>query len=190
MKKAITVQNNVRLERLLSTDPTMEQYMRTAIDYVLQQARKDVVSEVSSVLKSDPRKAARAVRRSLYKQILGGNINILRKRKASEPKSVPPSTRGRLASTTRYMGYFGADRGFILRFVNAGTDDRLATHMNGRRILRTSRTGNRVYISDKIGNRGSIPGTNFFGPSSKAAMEEAAVLLAKELERIIKEIAQ
>ena len=190
MKNAITVQNNVHLEKLLTTDPTMEQYMRTAIDYVLQQARKDTVNEISSVLKNDPRHAARAVRRSLYKQILGGQINILRKKKASSRVEVPPSTRGRLAETTRYLSYQGSDRSFVLRFLNAGTVDRVATHMNGRRILRTERTGNRQYITTKIGSRGSILPRNFFGPASKAAMEEAAVLLAKELERIVKELTQ
>ena len=187
---AITVQNNVHLERLLTTDPTMEQYMRTAIGYVLERARRDTVSEIAGKLKSDPHYAARAVRRTLYKAILGGNINILRKKKAGSPGNVPPSTRGRLADTERYMGYQGSDRGFILRFINAGTKERVATHMNGHRILRTERTGNRKYITQKIGSRGAIAGRNFFGPASTAAMNEAAVLLTKEFERIIQEISQ
>jgi len=187
---AITVQNNVHLEKLLTTDPTMEQYMRTAVSYVLQQARKDTMNEISSKLKSDPRHAARAVRRTLYKAVLGGNINILRKKKAGSPGSVPPTTRGRLESTTRYLGYTGSDRGFILRFLNAGTEERVTKHMNGHRILRSERRGNRQYITGNIGGRGSIAGRNFFGPASKAAMEEAAVLLTKELERIIQQVIQ
>ena len=190
MKNAITVQNNVHLERLLTTDPTMEQYMRTAIDYVLQQARKDTVNEISSKLQSDPRHAARAVRRSLYKQILGGQINILRKKKAGSPGNVPPSTRGRLADTTRYLSYQGSDRSFVLRFLNAGTEERVTKHMNGHRILRTERRGNRVYRTSTIGSRGAIEGRNFFGPASTAAMNEAAALLTKELERIVKELTQ
>lgn len=184
---AITVQNNVHLERLLTTDPTMEQYMRTAVSYVLEQARKDVANDISGKLKSDPRQAARAVRRSLYKRILGGQVNILRKKRAGSPGSVPPTTRGRLAETERYMGYQGSDRGFILRFLNAGTEERITRHMNGHRILRTERKGKRQYITSNIGSRGSIAGRNFFGPASSAAMNEAAVLLTKEFERIIAE---
>ena len=116
---AITVQNNVHLERLLTTDPTMEQYMRTAVAYVLQQARKDTMNEIAGALKTDPHHAARSVRRSLYKMILGGQINILRKRRASAGGSVGGSRRGRSADTERIMSYTGSDRGFILRFVNA-----------------------------------------------------------------------
>ena len=187
---AITVQNNVHLERLLTTDPTMEQYMRTAIAYVLEQARKDTMSEIASSIHNDPRHAARAVRRSLYKQILGGQINILQKKKAGKTGSVPASTRGRLASTTRYLGYTGSDRGFILRFLNAGTAERTAAHMNGHGIMRTSRTGRRLYKTSTIGGRGSIAGRNFFGPASLTAMNDAAMLLSKELERIIQEISR
>ena len=164
--------------------------MRTAIGYVLEQARRDTVSKIASELKSDPHHAARAVRRTLYKAILGGNINILPKKKAGAAGNVPPTTRGRLASTTRYMSYTGSDRGFILRFINAGTKDRVATHMNGHRILRTERRGNRHYTTTTIGSRGQLLGQNFFGPNSLAAMNEAAVLLIKEFERIIQEISQ
>ena len=184
---AITVQNNVHLERLLTTDPTMEQYMRTAVAYVLEQARKDVVSAAAESLQTDPRKAVRAVRRSLYKKILGGQLNILRKKRAGAPGNVPPSTRGRLAETERYMSYFGSDRGFILRFVNAGTKDRTAIHMNGHRILRTEKRKGHNYISGKIGGRGSIPGTNFFGPAAQQALQEATVLLGREFDRIVAE---
>ena len=53
MVGAITVQNNVHLERLLMTDPTMEQYMKTAVSYVLEQARKDVVSAAAESLQTD-----------------------------------------------------------------------------------------------------------------------------------------
>ena len=185
MAGAITVQNNVHLERLLMTDPTMEQYMRTAVNYVLEQARKDVVNDISSKLKSDPRHVASAVRRTLYKKILGGQLNILRKKKAGRGGNVPSTTRGRLSETERYMSYTGSDRGFILRFLNAGTEERVTKHMNGHRILRTERRGNRVYRTSTIGSRGAIAGRNFFGPASTAAIEEASVLLAKEFEKIV-----
>ena len=187
---ALTIQNNVHLEKMLTTDPTMAEYIKTAIGYVLEQARKDTMNEIAGKLQSDPRGAARAVRRTLYKQILGGNLNILRKKKAGKKGDVPPTTRGRLAETERYMSYQGSDRGFILRFLNAGTKERVAKHMNGHAILRSERRGNRHYVTSTIGSRGAIAGRDFFGPASRSAMNEAAALLTKELEKIIAEQAQ
>lgn len=161
--------------------------MRTAIDYVLQQARKDVVAEISSELQNDPRHAASAVRRILYKKVLGGNLNILRKRRAGSRGAVGTSSRGRLERTEQIMGYKGSDRGFILRFVNSGTSARVATHMNAHRIKRSERVSWYTYKSGQIGGRGELLGKNFFGPASTAAINEAVPLLAKEFERIIAE---
>jgi len=176
MNSAITIQNNVHLERLLTKDPTMEQYMLTAISYVMEQARRDVVSAAATALKHDPRGAARAVRRTIYRRILGANLNILRKKRAGQAASVPASTRGRSADTERMMGYQGSDRGFILRFVNKGTDKREVSTINAHAI----RSGNKA-------SRGFIPGTDFFGPAAQAAIEEAAQLLSVEFEKIVKQ---
>lgn len=174
MENAIQIQNNVRLEKLLTTDPVMEQYIQTAIGYVLEQARRDVVSKAASVMRTDPKGASRAVRRTLYKQILGGQLNILRKKRAGHLGTVPPqeprtgrggNRRARSADTERMMVYQGSDRGFILRFVNKGTEER----------------------ATRYGNRGSILGTDFFGPAAKTAIEEAVPLLIQEFEKIVTE---
>ena len=194
MADTVEIQNNVHLERLLMTDKTFEQYMKTAIGYVLEQARKDVVSAAADAMESDPRHAAKAVRRTLYKQILGGQINILRKKRAGNRGSVAGGNRGRLASTERMLSYRGSDRGFILRFINAGTRDRVVTHMNGRSIKRTGtdqRYGNPAdYKTSTIGSRGAITGRNFFGPSAQAAIEEASKLLQVEFDKIVQKYAQ
>ena len=187
MQNAIQIESNVHLERLLTTDPTMEQYIRTAIGYVMEKARKDVVSKAASVMQSDPKKAASAIRRTIYKQVLGANLNILRKKRAGRKGNVPSSTRGRSADTERYLGYQGSDRGFILRFINAGTDDRVATHMNDHPIKRSGMVKSHIYRSGQIGGRGSILGHDFFGPAAKAAIEEATELLTKEFEKIVAE---
>ena len=42
-------------------------------------------------------------------------------------------------------------------------------------------------MTQTIGSRGAIAGLNFFGPASSSAMEEAAVLLSNEFEKIIAE---
>lgn len=66
--------------------------------------------------------------------------------------------------TEDMMTYQGADRGFILRFLNAGTSDR----------------------ESRIGRRGSIAARNFFATSSQQAMEKAAEQLDKMIEDLIK----
>lgn len=186
MATQIEIQNNIHLERILFKNPDFEQYMRTAVGYVLEQARKDVVSAAKQALDTDPHGAARAVRRIVYKQILGGNLNILRKKRAGKMGSVPASSRGRLASTERMMGYRGADRGFILRFVNAGTANRVAKHMDGHSIMRNEKVKWHEYKSGKIGGRGAIAGKDFFGHAAQSAIQEASQLLQVELDRIIK----
>ena len=61
-------------------------------------------------------------------------------------------------------GYEGTDRGFILRFLNAGTDGR----------------------ESRIGNRGAIAPRNFFATSSQKAIEQAAEQLERLIEELIK----
>ena len=61
------------------------------------------------------------------------------------------------------MSYQGADRGFILRFLNAGTD------------IRTTR----------YGNRGAIAPRNWFGHVAPYQMEQAAAELAAEINEYV-----
>ena len=69
--------------------------------------------------------------------------------------------------TEDLLTYAGPDRGFILRFLNAGTDVR----------------------ESHGGNRGQIAPRNFFGTSSHAAMQKAAEQLDTLIdELIIKEL--
>ena len=176
MASAITIQNNVHLEKLLTTDPAMEAEIKNALDYILAEARKDVVSDLRSQITNDPKHAVRAVRRTLYKQILGGNINILRKKRAGRTGNVPASTRGRLKKTEQILGYQGSDRGFILRFLNAGTKPRESSYMNAHLI----RNGNRA-------SRGMIPGKDFFGPAAKAAINQVLPILQQKFDEIIQQ---
>jgi hypothetical protein len=184
MSQSIEIKNNVHLERLLTTDPQMEKHIRAAIATVLKAAQKDVTSAAAAAIPNDPRGAHKAVRRSLYKQILGGNINILQ-RKSRGHGVVPPSRRGRMKHTEQILGYTGADRGFILRFVNEGTDDRVTENMNAHTIRRTEKVKYHNYKSGRIGGRGRITGRNFFGPAARAAIRTAIPLLAKEFDKIV-----
>ena len=66
--------------------------------------------------------------------------------------------------TEDLLTYQGSERGFILRFLNAGT--------NGR--------------ESRIGNRGSIAPRNFFAASSHTAMQKAAEQLDTLIQDLIK----
>jgi hypothetical protein len=67
--------------------------------------------------------------------------------------------------TEDLLTYQGADRGFILRFLNAGTSDR----------------------ESRVGRRGSIAARNFFATSAQSAMEKAAAQLDTLIEDLIKQ---
>lgn len=122
-----------QLDALLTSSPGMEKHIRNVISKVMLKALKRMRNEVHGDMPDDPRKAYKAVRMAVYRRILGGNINILNKKRAGSPSSYTPTRtlksgqRGgnrRLRSdrTLRLDSYNAGDRGFILRFLNAGTN--------------------------------------------------------------------
>ena len=83
------------------------------------------------------------------------------------------------------MGYQGADRAFILRFLNQGTAGRNIENFatNPKRdewpsVKKWSKHPN-------TGNRGSIAARNFFSTSSHRAMQQAAAELDKLIDDMI-----
>ncbi|MBR6604591.1 MAG: hypothetical protein IKK92_01760 [Prevotella sp.] len=170
------------LENLLMSNPAMEKKVQGLIRKVLLVARRQVSGDIKGVIKSDPRQAYKAVKSAVYKRILGGNISLLSKRTSGKRGPVPPvvhqletrvnskgNHRGgnrmpRSRRTEDLLTYQGADRGFILRFLNAGTDTR----------------------ESGIGFRGAIAPRNFFADSSQQAMENAAAQLDTLLDELIK----
>ena len=176
------VRQKQELENLLMSNPEMEKRVQGLIRQVLLAARRQVSNSIQGDIKNDPRQAYKAVKSAVYRRILGGNISILNKRKAGARGPVPPvvhkletqvnskgNHRGgnrmpRSRRTEDLMTYQGADRGFILRFLNAGISDR----------------------ESRIGRRGSIAARNFFATSSQQAMEKAAEQLDKMIEDLIK----
>lgn len=174
-----------RLNKLQTKNQRMEKDLRKIIRYVLKNARKAVSSAAKSHLPSDPRKAYQAVRHSVYKRIFGGQVNILSRRTnngkmyvgANKSRSKGSQRGGnrmrRSARTNQVDSYYGSDRGFILRFLNAGTTSRLA--------------GTRSKTM-KPANRGRIKARNWFGTSASTAMEKAAGDLDTLITRAIEEI--
>lgn len=164
------------------SNPAMEKKVQGLIRKVLLEARKTISNAARSDIKNDPRQAYKAVKSAVYRRILGGNVSILNRRKAGRRGAVPPvvhkletavnskgNHRGgnrmpRSRRTEDMLAYQGADRGFILRFLNAGTEGR----------------------ESRIGNRGAIAPRNFFANNSRQAMEKAA----EQLDGLIEELIQ
>lgn len=185
MATQIQIENNIHLERLLTTHPDMEKKVRKIVRQVLKGAMSAVEAEAKGI---STKQAYLAVRSSVYKKLLGGNINILdSRRRAGQRASIPPAVRGRSRRTEDLMSYQGADRGFILRFLNSGTDMRTVEHINNHRIRMTQRPdGKRTYKGTEIGNRGRIAPRNWFGPLAIRELNNAAEQFELLLDELIK----
>ena len=128
-----------------TNNPMMQRRIREVIKQVLGRVRKDLQDHAASDLQmqSDPRSAYKAVRFAVYRKLFGGQVNILSPRNKGKgrlyepPRKLQPKQRGgnrrtRGDRTTELMSYFGKDRGFVLRFLNAGTRVRYNGGRNGR----------------------------------------------------------
>jgi hypothetical protein len=187
-----------QLKRMMTDDPTFRRRINAVLGKVLKEARKAISDNARSVVGKDPRHAYKAVRSAVYKRILGGQVNILQKRKAGTPtnyrkplKGLPKrggNRWGRSQRTKDLEGYEGTDRGFILRFLNAGTADRGITSYTdngGTRHSLGSASSQNIKTHALTGNRGSISARNWFGGASHAALEKASLQLQQLIDRII-----
>lgn len=161
--------------RIMTTDPQMASIFRKYIRQVLKEARKNLSDDVKKYLDDDPRKAYKAVKFSVYKSLFGGNLSILQKKRGSagtryelrrtrkvdqNPHMRGGNRRPRIDDgRNRLDYYYGADRGFVLRFISSGT------------VKRTTRYGNRENIRQ----------TNFFGHIAPWHIEDAARQVAEEI---------
>ena len=177
------VRQKKNLEALMMSNPAMEKKVHALVRKVLATVKKAVANSAKGNMKTDPRKAYKAVKTAVYKRILGGSVSILKKRRhgamslyATPRKGTKdPFGRGgnrvhRSQRTEQVMSYQGADRAFILRFLNAGTDVRTAGSRGGR----------------LSGNRGRIKARNFFSNSSHTAMQKAADELSKLIDELVR----
>lgn len=198
-----------KLDALLTSNPQMEKKIQKIIGKALRQAEKKIENYiVPNVLKNDPRSAAKALRYTVYRRILGGNLNILHGKKRGATSSyVPerhPSRRGgnrktRSDRTIRMEGYEGADRSFILRFQNAGARKGGGNRQLGRtnfkvdehrgKVRRGIQGGNVKKYGETVntGNRGHIGGNNWFGNISDHYMGNIAATIEYEVDKAIAE---
>ena len=195
------VKQKEELESLLMSNPAMEKKVQGLIRKVLLAARKVVADSAKSQMQSDPRKAYKAVKTAVYRQILGGSVSILNKRGTKfdnyePPRTLQPGQRGgnrraRSDRSNRLLHYAGDSRAFVLRFLNAGTQSRtieFVTDPRRSKVNRGSQGGNieKYGKTTNTGRRGSIAPRNFFGSSSHMAMIKAADQLSTLIDDMIK----
>jgi hypothetical protein len=170
------VEQKRELEKLMMSNPAMEKKVQGLIRKVLGDVRKHMGEAAKDAMQNDPRQAYKAVKMAVYKRILGGNVSILQKKRAigggtyTPTRTLRTGQRGgnrRLRSerTMKLESYVGNERGFILRFLNAGTQIRMT----------------------RYGNRGAIAPRNFFGNRSHLEMEQAAKNLETLIDNLIKQ---
>lgn len=136
------------LERVLSVNGGRgEKYARQLMRAALRKGLKNLTQSAKASLPADPRDAYKAVRMAAYRRMVGGNLNILQRRKATNQRSTYQPVRklregqrggNRMAESARtkqLRSYYGKDRGFVLRFLNSGTGERSTRfHANRGRI--------------------------------------------------------
>lgn len=130
--------------------------------------------------------ASSAVLRRMYKDTLAGNINIATNNKRFnyrkrnyEPGKIKP--RYVSERTKKLNEYYGPDRGFVLRFLEGGTDVRTATSYGP-----TGRGSRASY-----GGRGSIGARSFFGPAEsdmRQAAEQLGTTLVNYVEKWVEKV--
>ena len=193
-----------QLDALLASNPEMEKKMRRVISKVMIKAQKWTQKEIANDLPNDPRHAAKAVRKAVYRRILGGNINILRKSRATEGASNYTPTRTlksgqrggnrRLRSerTHRMDSYNASDRGFILFWLNSGTGTRqergFRNDPHRSQVKRGSQGGdvNKYGKTVNTGARGNIAPRNVFASNIIALGEFIDQELNREFADLLK----
>ena len=181
----VVMRQKSALESMLVSNPDTASAIRKLITQEIAKERAAISQSAKGAMASDPRQAYKAVRRSVYKSILGGQVNILNSRGGASssgssfvkarkldnhPHQRGGNRRKRSARTDQVDGYVGKDRGFILRFVNSG-------------ISKPRQT--------RYGNRGVIPARNWLATSGQkdleAAAERLSALIDKELVKMMNE---
>lgn len=155
-----------------SFDGWFSEVVRQELGKVLAVQRANAVKNAEKVAGKN---AATAVLRRMYKDEYAGNINIASNRGRISPRRrlyEPGQKRPRhVSARTRQINeYFGPDRGFILRFLEFGTDVRTAKPFGP--------TGRGSTAS--WGARGNIEPRSFFH-TMKSDMEQAAQQLGQTL---------
>ena len=192
----VFIEDQRTLEAAMSTNPQTQKALQALVRQCILEARRAVIMNIK-FNNGDPKESRRAVRSTVYRKLLGGNLNILNSKKAHgiNPYQTPRRSQGnkrggnrmlRSGRTQQILDYAPQDRGFILRFVDSGTKQRFVGFRNERKANRNR------YIETKqrwdaggtrTGNRGAIAARGFFQRYGENAMNYAAERLAAMIEK-------
>jgi hypothetical protein len=166
--------DRLRYEQLVKTSD-----IRRVFAKVAKPVKQSVQQGFRASVKSDPRKAWKGVRVITLKGGKGVIVGLLNPRKAGNAMALGGNSTGgrsgirrkrkRSARTNQVDGYQGADRSFILRMHNQGTEIRFAGTRDGN--MRRAK-------------RGVLTAKRFFD-RAEAGMKQASRSLAQELGKII-----
>lgn len=193
---AVFIEDQRTLEAAMTKDPKVQEALRKLVRQCVLEARRAVVNSIHFD-NGDPKQTRQAVRSTVYRKVLGGNLNILnsKKKHGKNPVRTPKKDRGtkrggnrmpRSRRTQQILDYTGLDRQFIYRFVDSGTRQRFVGFRNAQKSLQGK------YLETKQhwdaggtggGNRGAIAARGFFARYGERAMEIAADRLAELIEK-------
>lgn len=169
------------LDRLRYENLVKSSDVRKVFAKVAKPVKQSVQQGARSSMKKDPRKAWKGVRVITLKGGKGVVVGLLNPRKAGNAMAVGSNSTGgksgirrhrkRSERTNQVDGYQGADRSFILRMHNQGTESRMAG----------TRDGNM-----KAANRGRLTAKRFFDRAA-SGMQRASQQLSVELGKIIEQ---
>lgn len=181
-----------KLEQLKTDSPGFEKRLRGVIRKVMGRARANLRNSAAKGLnmRSDPRHAYKAVRYAVYKRIFGGQLNLFSSRRAGAETGYQAPRKGsagrggnRRPRVSRNLDkYEGVDRGFILRWLNSGTNPRAIRFVESdrRRVDKWNRHPN-------TGNRSHIQARHWFEGASQRELQDVAGWMQDLIDKIIKE---
>lgn len=177
------------LQACMTVDSELGKRLRERIFQELKRIRNDVTGGLKFA-NGDPRGTRGAVKRYVAGKYLGGVVSILDGKKSGSknsyeaPRKLRPGQRGgnrmlRSQRTDDMLHYGPDERGFILRFVNSGTNPRYA---NGRNV--SGRNMRNFFKLQEEGDyyRGSIAARNFMDRLGSPSMQKAIDNLSKMID--------
>lgn len=177
------------LQACMTVDSELGKRLREHIFQELKRIRNDVAGGLKFA-NGDPRGTRGAVKRYVAGKYLGGVVSILDGKKSGSknsyeaPRKLRPGQRGgnrmlRSQRTDDMLHYGPDERGFILRFVNSGTNPRYA---NGRNV--SGRNMRNFFKLQEEGDyyRGSIAARNFMDRLGSPSMQKAIDNLSKMID--------
>ena len=173
-REFVEMLDRLRYENLVKTSDVRKVFAKVA-----KPVKLSVQQGFRASVKSDRRKAWKGVRVITLKNGQGVVVGLLNPRKAGNAMALGGNSTGgksgirrkrkRSARTNQVDGYQGADRSFILRMHNQGTEIRFAGTRDGN--MRRAK-------------RGVLTAKRFFD-RAEAGMKQASQSLAQELGKII-----